>query len=696
MSPPDTDLPASGASAGRGADSMLQRALTLIEQSGALIFPLHHAIGGRCSCGNDKCKSVGKHPIERGWQRDASASELVVRAWWARHPHANIGLLAGQHAGIVVIDIDGAVGLESLRAIEARYGALPLTPRVITSRGIHLYFIYPSDATEGGVRNNASAIAPGIDVRGNGGYVVAPGSVHESGHVYAWVAGCELGAFPVAELPEWAMANDVLGLAPSPTLLPPPPTTPAVHPSVNGAARHDAYLRAALDRECNTLARSPEGARNTALNTAAFNLGLLVAGGELDADTVRSRLYPIAIRIGLGERETRKTIESGITRAAQKDARRVPPPTSSSVGDHGTRSRVVAAVNGHTPEPVGPPAAASPSLRSPIERLGVREIFAALPPSRWAVPDLQIGPGRPTMFAGYGASAKTLAAQQFALAKASGSAIWGRHECKPGVVLHMDYEQGRYGTSKRYQRLALGHDIAAERLEGRLFVSVLPRIFLDDDAATELFLREFEGVDVAIIDALRGAAPNSDENDSSIRRTLDVLTWVSEQTGTTCIVLHHAAKAERDDKRMVLRGSGAIYDACGCVLVFESSGDGPKHVSQEKQPTEAESPKIAPFDIEVEDVIVEDVKALRVMSATPTATDVASKARRSFDRDAERLLTVVRGESGISANSLIERAGMGRTRAFKMLVALVDEKRLAVFAGDDGTKRYRVLATEAG
>lgn len=674
----------------RSPKELLRAALDLVEL-GMRVFPVHTVLGGRCSCGDAACKDQGKHPKVTRWQDVASSDPATVTEWWSRWPTANIGLATGAASGVVVLDVDGPEGAASLATLEAKHGAIGATPRSQTPRpGLHILFEHPGFQVSNST-GKRGGIAPGLDVRGDGGYIVVPPSLHRNGGRYAWPTGMKLGAVELLPMPIWVAPR------PEPERVRPPP-----HLQLVNDTRRSKYGRSALERECALMRDASEGSRNDQLNASAFALGQLVGGNVLSEDDVLGALLEAALAAGLPRRETFKTIDSGVS-AGMKEPRGVPdqqpPPPANGHNDHAESS---AQASNESETPNGPDDAPPTAQRSSggITRLGVSDIFAPLPPSRWAVHELQIGPGRPGMIAGYGASAKTLAAQQLALAKASGTPIWGHFACEPGVVLHLDYEQGKHASIKRYQRLARGHGIAVEQLGQRLWLGVLPRVYLDDRNAADSFKAAFEGVDLVIIDALRGAAPQSDENDSSIRRTLDVLTYVSEYTGTTCIVLHHAGKPKGDgkgesDKRMLTRGSSAIFDACGCVLIFEAgkSGDGPKHISQQKQPAEAEGGKITPFDLLVEDVASDGNQnaGVRVNWTAPAPTDPGAKAAAAFDRDAERLVAVVRADSGIAANSLIERSGMGRTRAFKMLAALVDEGRLAVFEGGDGkTKRYRV------
>lgn len=136
-----------------------------------------------------------------GWPTAATTDEVIISEWFARDPDTNIGIATGKGSNLVVIDIDGSTGDINLDVLQGRLGGLPDTVSVSTPRGgRHLYFRYPS-GFEIGI--SAGKLAEKIDIRGGGGYVVAPPSVGENGKGYMFIDDEE--HFGIAELPEaWA------------------------------------------------------------------------------------------------------------------------------------------------------------------------------------------------------------------------------------------------------------------------------------------------------------------------------------------------------------------------------------------------------------------------------------------------------------------------------------------------------------
>jgi hypothetical protein len=166
---------------------MGDRALELAEL-GYYVFPLHTpGEGGICSCLDRACASVGKHPrVQKGFLA-ATVSADQIRAWWGMWPQANIAIRTGSLSRCWVLDVDPAHGGDA-SLVDLRL----VLPEIETTRcawtgggGLHYYFAWPA---EGSVRNH-QARWPGIDIRGEGGYVVAPPSLHRTGLRYEWLNG---------------------------------------------------------------------------------------------------------------------------------------------------------------------------------------------------------------------------------------------------------------------------------------------------------------------------------------------------------------------------------------------------------------------------------------------------------------------------------------------------------------------------
>lgn len=184
-----------------GLSEMGEAALAYANRGWA-VFPLHTPVEGRCSCRQTECRDIGKHPRTRQGSLDASADLAVVERWWTSWPTANIAIACAP-SNLVVIDIDPRHGGdESLRDLVEEHGEEWLdTVSVVTGGGgQHYYYRAPKDAP---VHNSNGKLGPGIDVRGTpGGYVVAPPSLHASGHRYEWEN--EPGASTLIRYPAWA------------------------------------------------------------------------------------------------------------------------------------------------------------------------------------------------------------------------------------------------------------------------------------------------------------------------------------------------------------------------------------------------------------------------------------------------------------------------------------------------------------
>lgn len=162
------------------------------------VFPLHTAKSSVCSCAQENCSSAAKHPRIKEWQKECTNQAGKINDWWSKWPDANIGIATGSASGFFVMDIDPRHGgKESFQQLLKQYGMFAKTMASNTGGGgFHLLF----KDVEAKISNRTNVL-PGIDVRGEGGYIVAPPSYHQSGAQYAWTKDPKDSA--IQDAPSW-------------------------------------------------------------------------------------------------------------------------------------------------------------------------------------------------------------------------------------------------------------------------------------------------------------------------------------------------------------------------------------------------------------------------------------------------------------------------------------------------------------
>lgn len=296
------------------------------------VLPLHHITqGGNCSCGNrdqdqdHDYKQGGKHPVHGAWQEKATTDAATIEAWWRARPHANVGIATGRESGIFVLDVDpDNGGSEALAKLEAEHGTLPATWYVETgSGGGHWYFNYPNFEITNASKALRALGIQGIDIRGDGGQVVAPPSVSGKGAYISTKTA-------VVDAPPWLL--DILRPKPR------EPQAPPTRMQVVTSDRVDQYTRTVLQEECDLIVGAPEGDQNNTINTAAFNVGQLVGAGALSESEARQALQSAARAGNHPEGRALRTIESGL--AAGMAEPRSPWPPASPAAEAQTPERV--------------------------------------------------------------------------------------------------------------------------------------------------------------------------------------------------------------------------------------------------------------------------------------------------------------------------------------------------------------------
>ena len=357
-------------------------------------------------------------------------------------------------------------------------------------------------------------------------------------------------------------------------------------------------------------------------------------------------------------------------------------------------------------EAAGPSYAAIGARRDPeLPWIYGAALNEPVPVHPWAIPGLQLGPGRPAFVVAYAGTAKTIAMQSALLAYAAGINVWGAFPTnRGGVALHLDYEQGAHATRRRYQRLAYGMGLDLNQVGNRLGVVSFPRLYLTDKDAEARLEREVQGAGLVLVDSFRAACPGVDENASEVRQYADMFTRVSERTRCTFVVIHHSGKDKvgHTDKRQVARGSSALMDAAGCsYLITMTSYAEPRGIVQTKLPAESDGTQFEDAFLAIEDVPgpFGEHHGLRITYQTSAQAGVTVTPREALCECERRIVATIQDEHELSTKRLKALVGGGREIFYAALEHALDVGAVEAMpgqgrAGGGGTV-YRIPAQVA-
>jgi hypothetical protein len=272
-------------------NELLASALHLADL-GIGIIPLWWPNGDQCACPRGaECSSPAKHPLTKNGLKDATTDAHLIRVWWWQNPQANIGLVTGGE--IDVIDVDGAI--PAYQALIEDMGAPEHVATVLTGRGDGGLHIYCTPGGNKTIPSGKHGLPNKIEVKGAGGYVVAPPSRHVSGGTYTYlteITGTIHGKIPLAA---WLAELDT---EPAP-VVPIRPTMPM--PSMPASTDNvTKYRDAVIASACNAVLEAGEGGRWMALATEAVpKIARGIAGGLIAHDVGTYALEGAARQTGL-------------------------------------------------------------------------------------------------------------------------------------------------------------------------------------------------------------------------------------------------------------------------------------------------------------------------------------------------------------------------------------------------------------
>lgn len=541
-------------------------------------------------CGGNK-----RPVVETGFKAaTADAGEIV--AMFARPGAELIGMPTGRASGLVAVDIDIRPGHTGMDWLDENRYALPETRTHKTrSGGLHLIFLAPEDVE---IRNSASRLAPGVDVRGEGGYIILPPSPG-----YAVADESE-----PAEMPRWLIR----------ACMPPEPQQagqPA--PAPRQATRHGgtAYGLKALDEECNAIGRAPFGRQEPTLNEAALKVGALIAGGELEEGPALAELLAAARSIASEpgrepwtpaeiEKKVRRAVSDGKARPRQAPPRAAPwesaaqPPPP--LDDPGYWDAVDAALDDGEPDMA--PDAAQPRT---ADRTALPLVyFDAIERSldvRDFVQGLLVEQSSAVLY-GESNSGKTFFATALALCVAAGVPFFGRR-VEQGGVLYLALEGGQGFRNRiaawreRYDALtAPVHFVAVPSQVNLLHPDAdTPRVIA---AAIEAAAHMGAPIKLIVVDTLARAMAGGNENAPEDMGALVMnMDRIREATGATVLFIHHSGK----DAAKGARGHSSLRAAIDTEIEVEAS-EGPVRRATVVKQRDMRKGDVFGFELEVVDL----------------------------------------------------------------------------------------------
>jgi hypothetical protein len=505
-----------------------------------------------------------KRPAIKDWQNKASVNAAQIETWWQAYPDAAPGIELGR-SGLVVLDGDRHHGSpDGVAALDAVLGAdAPVHPVSLTAGGgVHRIFRQPASGEPLG--NAKGDLPAGIDVRGRGGWIVAPGAVRPDGRVWQAAAGApplaeafRTGAIPELPAPvvSLILKRGVSIMAQAMALRQPSaePSPPRLRDQLGG--RRLSYGDALLDGVCRNVRAAARGHRNEMLNACAYRAGRAVGAGVLNRGRAEWELFEAAVGCGLvaddGDRAALATIRSGLNSGERRPLDQ-------------------------------PPGRAMPNVAPgeivqfrPPTVLHWHDNDSSVATPKWLVKKMLPETGVALM-SGQWATGKTFVALHLAECVATGRPFAGRLIKRCGGTLFFAAE----GAGDIPLRL---RGITAAPLSGRnerlpfAWVDEVPAIsasgslerMVEIAQQAHAGLQEKFGLPLALIevDTMAAAAGFEDENNAAeAQKVMNVLQRLARTTGALVIAIDHFGK----NKDVGTRGSSAKEASADAILALEA------------------------------------------------------------------------------------------------------------------------------
>ncbi|MBB4235062.1 bifunctional DNA primase/polymerase [Rhizobium esperanzae] len=556
-----------------------------------------------------------KTPYTSNGLRGASKFPRIIQRWWNDNPDALVGVPTGAPSGFWVLDLDlkpgVADGHQWLEAMENANGQLPDTRRAKTANGgTHIFFRHVA-----GVRNRGG-LGSGVDVRGDGGYVIMPGSAMADGRHYKWISES-----PIADAPDWLLE----------LVLPRQAAAGPAMPFSYQAGTNDHYVNKAVDDELALLATAGQGGRGAQLNASAYALGQFVGAGALSRSEAESALYSAAQANGVaqkdGERETWSKIRRGLD-AGMRQPRQIPesdfqqdntrlvdisrmiknglskarkdaaPPEidedaaqedASPVGDIDPERENTPLETAHDAEPL-PHGVANDNEPppGPLHATAFKWIDPASLPRREFAYGSHLIRKYVSVTVSPGGLGKTSLSLAESLAMASGRALLGTKPPHRLRVWVFNAEDPRDEMERRIMAACIHYNLKPDDIEGHLFLDSGREqelvVALEDkktgvkiqEPIVEAVVEQIErnGIDVMIVDPFVSTHGVNENDNGAIDKVAKLWAQIADYTNCAIDIVHHLRKvADREATVEDARGAVSLIGAARSVRVLNRMSD---------------------------------------------------------------------------------------------------------------------------
>ncbi len=492
------------------------------------VFPVWPIRDGRCGCGKECGRDAGKHPMTVHGVKEATTDEAEIREAWAKVPDANIGIATGQ--GLLVVDVDPRNG-GSLKTLLS-YGDLHSCLQKTGGGGIHVLLKVPPELKW------PSKLEQGIDLKSDGGYIVAAPSLHISGTAYEWIEGRE----GVEAAPQWLLAR----------ALP------------------------AIDVQINTSAGKTSPATLSVLHHAADWLkkhGPAVSGANGDSHTYKAGAY-IFHDLGLTWEEGEPLIKAwnlsceppwdpGELKA--KAYRETYARPEIQKGEARTFIRILDNLRGETSSvsQLTTDSRTIPTLFEPLPTFLARKY----PKPPWLINGV-LAEQSVTVLGGEPKVSKTWAGLELGLSLAAGKLAFGEFEVPaPRPVVFFLVEDDARSAANRIRSLAAGKGISHDALQHG-HIRCRQALNIQDDKQLAQLIQAVTAIpEVAMIylDPMRDLHLGDENSSADMADVMGRLRKLRDETNASVVFAHHTGKSSDStkDRRpgQKLRGSGAIHGA---------------------------------------------------------------------------------------------------------------------------------------